>query len=347
MVVFKEKEIQKLILKKLPKLIFGIEIVRVRSGNKSTLWDLAIQVRMGKVSKWFICEIKSRGEPLYLYQAIGRLRQAPRVKKGDYPVIITSSISEQGQKICKEAGVGYVDLAGNIFLKFDSVLIEKASTQRIIPELRPAGNPFAPKASRLLRVLLENSKKTWTFSRLSQASQTNLRTTFNVISLLSEKGLIEKKRGAIALIKPGDLLDYWAQNYGLKKNRIQTFFSFARSFEEFLIGLKKAASGLKIPYALTLHSGASLVAPYVRFSDVHLYISGEVKPWIKRLDLRPAESGGTIHLISPYDEGVFYNKQEIDGAWIVGNIQLYLDLYRYPARGREQADFLRRQKIGF
>jgi hypothetical protein len=31
----------------------------------------------------------------------------------------------------------------------------------------------------------------------------------------------------------------------------------------------------------------------------------------------------------------------------VSNVQLYVDLYNYPARGREQADFLRERKIGF
>jgi len=32
------------------------------------------------------------------------------VKKGNYPVVIAPYISEQGQKVCKEAGIGYIDL---------------------------------------------------------------------------------------------------------------------------------------------------------------------------------------------------------------------------------------------
>ena len=100
-------------------------------------------------------------------------------------------------------------------------------------------------------------------------------------------------------------------------------------------------------YALTLHSGASFIAPYVRYSDVHLYIKNDINKWIQRLDLRPVESGGNIYLIKPYDEGALQNLQTIKGNKIVSNIQLYLDLYSYPKRGREQAEKIREEKINF
>jgi len=35
------------------------------------------------------------------------------------------------------------------------------------------------------------------------------------------------------------------------------------------------------------------------------------------------------------------------GAVVVGDVQLYLDLYQYPARGREQAEFLRERRLKF
>jgi hypothetical protein len=80
-----------------------------------------------------------------------------------------------------------------------------------------------------------------------------------------------------------------------------------------------------------------------------MYISnsGDLSKWIPLLDLRPVESGSNVSIYIPYDEGVFYNVQEANGIKIVGNIQLYLDLYNYPARGREQAEFLRREEIKF
>lgn len=104
---------------------------------------------------------------------------------------------------------------------------------------------------------------------------------------------------------------------------------------------------MKGRYALTLHAGASLVAPFVRFTDVHIYTEESVETWIGALDLREVEFGGNFSLLQPYDAGVFYAAHEVDGAVVVGDVQLYLDMCHYPARGREQADFLRERRLKF
>jgi len=164
---------------------------------------------------------------------------------------------------------------------------------------------------------------------------------------LDEKGYLDRKRGAISILRPGELLDLWAQNYNIDINPSQTFYSFARSFSGFVDRLKDVAPEEQFRYALTLHSGASKVSAFVRFTDVHLYYQGDLPAIVEGLDLRPVEVGGTIHILSPYDEGVFYNLQRIDDVVVVCNTQLYLDLVNYPARGKEQADFLREQKMSF
>ena len=345
-----EKEIVESLPQKLAEILRDVKIEKIESADNKALWDVGIKIKVGRSSKWLRCEIKAKGEPWYLYQAIGQLTQAPQVKKGDYPVVIVPYISEQGQKVCKEAGIGYIDLTGNVFLRFNSVLIEKVPRGKTISRVRKrtaSKPPFSPKSSRILRVLLENPERTWTFPILSQEAQVNIRTAFVVTELLKEQVFVDKKRGAISLIKPKELLDYWAENYNYQNNRILTYFSFSRTFEEFKKNLFKTSKEKSIDYALTLHSGATLVAPFVRFKDVHLYIKGKPEVWEKELNLKPVESGGTVHLLLPYDEGVFYNRQEVDKAFIVCNTQLYIDLVSYPARGREQAEFLRKQRINF
>jgi len=85
----------------------------------------------------------------------------------------------------------------------------------------------------------------------------------------------------------------------------------------------------------------------VRFTDVHFYSEGDPNRLVEGLDLRPVEAGGTIHILEPYDAGVFYNRQERSGLSVVCNTQLYLDLANYPARGHEQAEFLRQEKMPY
>ena len=52
-------------------------------------------------------------------------------------------------------------------------------------------------------------------------------------------------------------------------------------------------------------------------------------------------------LLSARDEALFLYRQKVDDLWIASDIQLYLDLWVSLGRGREQAEHLRREKIGF
>ena len=64
-------------------------------------------------------------------------------------------------------------------------------------------------------------------------------------------------------------------------------------------------------------------------------------------ELKPVSTGPNVLMFIPYDEGVFYAAQKLKNRNIVSNIQLYLDLYNYKGRGKEQAEYLREKVIGF
>jgi hypothetical protein len=125
------------------------------------------------------------------------------------------------------------------------------------------------------------------------------------------------------------------------------FYSAERDYNELIKNLALTAKMLNYNYAFTLFASALLVAPYVRTPFIHLYMLGDMEKFAQKANLRPVTSGGNVSLIKPYDEGVLNIVNEINGIRIVGNIQLYLDLINYPARGKEQAEFLREKKIRF
>ena len=47
-------------------------------------------------------------------------------------------------------------------------------------------------------------------------------------------------------------------------------------------------------------------------------------------------------MIMLYDEGVFYGVNQVDGVNVVSKVQLYIDLFNYPARGEEAAEIVLR-----
>ena len=98
----------------------------------------------------------------------------------------------------------------------------------------------------------------------------------------------------------------------------------------------------------TCMAGASLLAPFATFSEVHIHLPKAEKlkrSWQDVLSLTP-DKLGPIHLISPYyaDSGS-YGAQVIKKLPVVSAIQLYLDCYRYPVRGREQAEHILSQVL--
>jgi hypothetical protein len=76
--------------------------------------------------------------------------------------------------------------------------------------------------------------------------------------------------------------------------------------------------------------------------DVHLYVPSEnvALEIAKKLEVNPTPKGGNVKFVLPYDEGVFYGMREIRGAKVVSNVQLYVDLFNFPARGEEAASQL-------
>ncbi len=89
------------------------------------------------------------------------------------------------------------------------------------------------------------------------------------------------------------------------------------------------------------------MAPHVRFPVIHCYLEGALDPLARSLGLRPGEGEGNVHLLTPYDQGVFYGRLEKSGLAVVCLPQLYADLTHYERRGREQAEYLRREAMGY
>lgn len=66
----------------------------------------------------------------------------------------------------------------------------------------------------------------------------------------------------------------------------------------------------------------------------------------KDLDLKDADQGANLILMMPYyKRSAFFDSREIEGLCVVSDIQLYLDLYGYPVRGREQAVHLYAKRL--
>ena len=309
--------------------------------------DLVVDVRFGTKRKTLLISLNSSGEPAFLHKAASQLHLASVRWPKSYPVVVAPYVSPRGREVLRQSRVGFLDLVGNCLLEFDGVYIERVEAAKPPAARRRQRSLFAPVSSRMHRVLLENAERRWKLRDLAQEADMSIGLVHRVVQRLLGETFLERQDRLLVLRDPAGLLAAWRDAYEYSVNAIRAYHAPARTPQQLIQRISEAARQMPGRYALTLHAGASLVAPFVRFTDVHLYTEGPIDTWIEALALREVEFGGNLSLIEPYDAGVFYRAHEADGTVVVGDVQLYLDLYHYPARGREQADFLRERRLKF
>lgn len=207
-------------------------------------------------------------------------------------------------------------------------------------------NIFADKASLVPRKMLKDPERKWVVRDFTGPGGVSLGMSQEVLEAMAKKGYIERiKKGRDSytiLTNKDQLISDWLKGYQFNLNTIDTYYS---SDKNILNKFRKVLE--ENQYALTLHTGANLITSFVRTEDIFIYLN--LKNWKKdildirqKLDLKELVRGGNIHLIHPfYKNSVFFNTQKIKGYTVVSNLQLYLDLYNFQPRGREQAEHLR------
>ena len=229
------------------------------------------------------------------------------------------------------------------------MLIEKEGKRNVRPSTRPLRSLFAPRATRVVRVLLVEPGRAWRLEELGKAAAVSLGHSHNVVKRLEELAWAERDADQrIRLSKPADLLEAWCESYTYRANEITSYLAPERVTRKFMGEVARIAAGEGRRYAFTLNAGAALLVPSLRLPTMHCYLEGDPGPVARTLGLRPAaEADATLHFLGPYDPGVLHAAFEKGGLKVVCLPQLYVDLMHYERRGPEQAEHLRREAMGY
>ena len=326
-----------------PPFIQSVEFEQKLSED-SARPDLIARIVTPEGEKVILVEFKNNGQPRYTRQAINQLTLYAQGFTESYRVFVAPYISPASAQMCKEAGIGYVDFAGNCFVSFDRVFISIEGKPNPFPQSRDLRTIFSPRASRIIRVLLNDPFTAWKVDELSKKAGVSLGLVAEVKKILLDREWIAERTVGFVLMKPQGLLQEWASQYSYSRNRILDFYSLK---DELTIEqeLREYCSKKDIRFALTLFSGASRVAPYTRFKRVFAYVETGIEEMQNALGLKTVTTGPNVTLLEPYDQGVFYGSAYYKQMPVVSPIQIYLDLNSYKGRGEEAAQFLYEQVI--
>ena len=311
-------------------------------------WDAELEVRTTAGATRLLVDCKRRSEPRFLREATARFELARIRQPHAYPVLVAAYISPASAAICQEHEVGYVDFAGNCHLNFGQIHIHREGLANPFREVRGTAALFAPKAERVLRVLLdpELSGRNWTLRELAQqaAPGVSLGQVHKVVKALCDHEFAAQSDQGVRLLKPEPLLLEWARSYRFERNQASRFYSVlpAQELEEKMACIINEVA--RMPHceaAFASFSAAARIKPYVRQHRVYLYLTADVALVTKRLELKTVSSGENVVILVPYDEGVFYQAQQQDdeGIW-TGPVQTYLDVNASGGRGAEAAEHI-------
>ncbi len=306
--------------------------------------DYLFKVKLRESEKILVIEIKKNGQPRIARNAVNQLQRYLENFPEAYGVFVAPYISPRAAEICNKDGVGYLDLAGNCRLCFDSVYIEQEGKPNVSAEKRDLRSLYSPKAERVLRVLLNNPNKAWKIVDLANESRVSLGQVSNVKKLLLDREWVGVEKPGFVLSEPELLLQEWKENYSFRRNNTVDLYSL-KSTAQIESDISEYFRSRNLKYAFTGFSGAARFAPSVRYNRSTAYIEEIDEDMITDLSLKEVSSGANVSLLTPYDDGVYYGSRDTNGSRIVSPIQLYLDVIGFRGRGEEAAQALLDQVI--
>ena len=211
------------------------------------------------------------------------------------------------------------------------------------------GNIYADKSSLildwLLRVGIEKAR--FSLREVPKDREVSVGLVQRFFGVLVSKGILKTEGVRTAkkffFKKSRLLLTSWLEEYSIvKKCKMRTYRSGFSEKAELLDALKKSKLSQKV--SLALHSAAEAHGyKNTNLNTLELYV---LDPTARSkledaLQLEPQERGYEVLLIEPYCESLL-NLEVSSGKSIRACpvFLTFLDLYHFPLRGREQAEFM-------
>ena len=210
-------------------------------------------------------------------------------------------------------------------------------------------NIYADKSSIVLDWLLKVGVKKEYFSlrELARDREVSLGLIHKVFEVLIFNGLLKSKgvrtSKTFSVNKPELLLRSWLEHYNIiKKCKMWTYHSRFETKEEMLCALDK--SGLSHKVVLALHSAAEAYGcKNTNLNTLELYmIQPDIRTKLEAtLQLTSQERGYEVLLIKPYYKSLLkMGVRPDENISVSSELLTFLDLFHFPLRGQEQAEFM-------
>jgi hypothetical protein len=277
---------------------------------------------------------KSRVEPKDVDYLAATLRHTP-----EDPVLIAARyLSPRTQERLRSRGFAYADLTGNVRLVLTQpgLFIETTGArENPEPSLRDRKSLKGAKAGRLVRAVCDFRPPVGV-RELAKRANVDPGYASRVVDFFDREALVTRTpRGPITAVDWRALLNRWSQEYSPFRREGAAMYLAARG----ITAVTERLERLKVRYAVTGSWAAAEVSPVAPPRLLSLYVD-RPRDVVQALDLRPADAGANVALLTPFDDVVFERTSVKKDITIVALSQVAVDLLTSPGRGPNEAEAL-------
>ena len=282
-------------------------------------------------------DISRRVEPHRVADLVRRLREAAGGDAAAVPVLGASYLSPRSRALLRDAGVGYVDLTGNLhiavsapglFICADGAGKDPWPRRDRLQSLRGRG------AVRAVRAIVD-VRPPFGVRELAERTATPAPTLSRVLELLRREGVVSRdSRGRVVAVDWEGVIRRWAHDYDqIGSNTVTTVIE-----PRGVAALRRKLPTVTCDYAASGAFAAQYFDPVGPAKAASLYVA-DVVDAMQLLDLVETDIGANVLLLEPPDPVAFERTVVRDGVRCVAPSQLAADLLtgvgREPSQGEQ------------
>jgi hypothetical protein len=254
--------------------------------RKVVIPDWKINFKLGKRTLTYLVEVKNQIRTIHL-PAILDLK-----KEGKDLLVIAEIIYPNIREKLKKEEVNYIDLAGNVFLRFENNIIYVEGKKEKDLKKKPATDRAFNRAGLILifHLLQQNDYLNRPYREIAATNGIALGNLTYIINSLTELGFLRKiEPHNFKLLNKDDLLQKWVQNYPIKLRP----HLFLGEFNPWGVNIRDWKT-LKLEPEIDLwgaEPAANLLTNYLVPATLTIYTTKNRQEIITNLKLIPAPKG--------------------------------------------------------
>ncbi|MFH1329214.1 MAG: hypothetical protein ABIJ48_00930 [Actinomycetota bacterium] len=270
--------------------------------------------------------------------------------RGAPVLLIAEETTAEARAILEDHGVAVIDGLGNAHIELPGLLFHLEG-RRPRQHARPAR--LTGKAGVIAQVLLLGPQRDWRVQDLAKEADVAIGLAHRVLARLEAAGVVAIQgtgRNRVRRVaNPTALLDLWAEETADRPTRTLAYL-LAQTPQQLIRELGGRLERAGIDHALTGAAAGSLIAPFVTAVPVvEVWVAAGAAPEevYAAVGADSVADGQNVVFLQGKDDTPLAFREQVDDLWVANRFRLYADLRRDPRRGREQADYLRQEVIGF